>query len=70
MSVFQQPQEWLQTFIICTPLEIARETNSRMIMANFYLYVNVNNIVLFKEKSPKQHELQMTVIDILPKRTL
>lgn len=49
MSVFQQSQEWLQTFIIYTPLEIAREMNSGMIMVNFYLYVNVNNIVLFKK---------------------
>ena len=33
-------------------------------MANFYLYVNANNLVLFKKKSPQQRELE-TVTDIL-----
>lgn len=45
-------------------------TNSRSIMANFYLHVNANNLVLFKKKNPKQHELWMTVIHTLQKRIL
>ena len=36
----------------------------------FYLYVNANNLVLCKKKSPKQHELHVTVIEILQKRIL
>lgn len=34
-------------------------------MANFYLYVNANNLALFKKKGPKQCELQTPVRDIL-----